>query len=250
MIRITDQHATTVRKLSRLPVPEKLPDRLKKCNSRFWVPVKHGELAKAVRTVADERGYEIGREGWSLCRNDQGLIGVLDLTNGAPKIDRPEGITMSLGVRHSNDGYWALAVIVGAFVAICSNGLISGEYIVKRKHTTNIDIGDTVKAGFDLWESKVHEVGNLIERLEERQIRDDVARKVLVEAGRRKVLPWKELGKVDREWMHPTHDVFKPRTAWSLTNAYTAVIRDQSPRLQLKRIPQVRDLIDELVFRN
>lgn len=250
MINISGEHATSVKALAEMPVPDKLPDRLKKCNSRFWVPVNHGELAKTVLAVAKEREYKVTDSRWSLCRKDQGLIGVVDLSNGAPAIDRPEGIVMSLGIRHSNDGYWALAVIVGATVSICSNGLIAGEYIIKRKHTTKISVADTVKEGFDLWRSKISEVGDLIGRLEGRQLRDDVARKVLVEAGRRKVLPWKELGKVDRAWLRPAHKAFEPRNAWSLMNAYTSVIGEQSPRLQLKRVSQMRSLIDELVLRN
>ena len=56
----------------------------------------------------------------------------------------------------------------------------------------------------------------------------------MVEAIRASVLPASRLPKVLEAWEEPKHEEFKPRTAWSLFNAFTGVQKGASPRAQME----------------
>jgi len=245
--RTKDAFQVSRERLLEIPVPERLPERLKGCNSRFWLPVQHGQLAAAVSDCARSRSYPVRDERWYLCRRKQGLIGVMYMGKPPEGASAPSGVELCFGIRHSNDGYWAMTVVVGANVIVCGNGLITGEYVVSRKHTTHADIPDLVTRGFDLWREKLPGVNRLVERFRSIPVEDSDERRIVVEAGRRGIFPWKDIGKIDEFWRRPEQNEFEPRTAWSLLNAFTATVRDSSASLQMKRLVASRELLEEML---
>jgi hypothetical protein len=66
---------------------------------------------------------------------------------------------------------------------------------------------------------------------------------VLVEAGRRRIVPWSAVGKVDAEWREPRHEEFGERTGWSLYNAFTEIAKGFSMRKEMLACDQARQLI-------
>jgi hypothetical protein len=60
------------------------------------------------------------------------------------------------------------------------------------------------------------------------------AHHLMVEAIRSNVLPASRLPKVIQAWEEPRHEEFKPRTAWSLFNAFTEVQKGSGPRAQME----------------
>lgn len=57
---------------------------------------------------------------------------------------------------------------------------------------------------------------------------------LMVEGVQSGVLPASWLPKVIEVWEEPRHEEFKPRTAWSLFNAFTEVQKGASPRQQMQ----------------
>ena len=51
----------------------------------------------------------------------------------------------------------------------------------------------------------------------------------------RNILTPRQLPVARREWLHPTHDAFKPRTRWSLYNAATAALKTTPPNRIMER---------------
>jgi hypothetical protein len=56
----------------------------------------------------------------------------------------------------------------------------------------------------------------------------------MVEAVKGNVVPASRLPKIIEAWEEPRHDEFRPRTAWSLFNAFTEVQKDSGPRAQME----------------
>jgi len=67
-----------------------------------------------------------------------------------------------------------------------------------------------------------------------RQLSAPEADHLIVEAIRKRVVPASWLPRVLSAWEEPTHEEFAPRTAWSLVNVFTEVLKGVSPRAQME----------------
>jgi hypothetical protein len=55
-----------------------------------------------------------------------------------------------------------------------------------------------------------------------------MASHLILTAYRRGIINSQQIGDVCHEYEEPRHDDFKPRTGWSLFNAFTEIIRDRA----------------------
>jgi hypothetical protein len=60
------------------------------------------------------------------------------------------------------------------------------------------------------------------------------AHHLMVEAVKAHILPASRLHHVLQAWEKPAHDEFASRSAWSLFNAFTEVLKSSGPRVQME----------------
>jgi hypothetical protein len=105
--------------------------------------------------------------------------------------------------------------------------------LVKRKHTVNGAArfsADIAQAVMSLASFKEAETAR-IEQLRETELTDAQAESFMLRAClQRGIVAQRQLPLVFHEWHEPQHEVFRPRTAWSLINAFTAVLRELQQR--------------------
>ncbi len=231
----------TLSELNRIPVPASPPWKLSSRST--WTPVNHGTLARTILEESRSLGLRPGEHRWQTNESETDLFGCVDFGRKTG-IDLPRGLNLSIGVRHSNEGRYAVTLVFGAQVLVCENGLITGEKRLSHKHTSGLDIAGMVREGLAAYIDSAKEVGRLVRRLKGIKLTETTADHVLVEAGRRQVLAWSHLGKVEGQWREPEHAVFKARTAWSLYNAFTAVIRERSPPQQFRALRSISELFE------
>ncbi len=119
---------------------------------------------------------------------------------------------------------------------VSSAATISPSPQLQRKHTAHVfrDLPDLIY-------KMLSQVGPLRLR-QEREIQDmratamapEWAHHLMVEAVRHSILPASRLPKVLQAWESPRHDEFRSRSAWSLFNAITEVLKEGSPRMQME----------------
>ena len=115
---------------------------------------------------------------------------------------------MSLGVRHSNLGRYAVSFVVGAKVIVCSNGLFSGEFTLRRRHTTGLELTGAIEEGFDKYLNSVHKVAELPAKYDF-DVTQNQASEIIRQAGREKIISSRDVLKVDDLWINPPHPEFK-----------------------------------------
>ena len=209
-------------------------------------PVPHIELVTVLRDAFAERGYAVDREQYSVARGGARLFGTLDLTptTGRSLTDGMDG-GMAVGLRHSNDAAFALGVIAGVRVFVCDNLVFSGgTSLLRRKHTTGLDLHMEVHRGMDRAFASYRELGRLLDSLRDTPLSDDQARLAiysLVLDG--EVVAPSQLGKVHSWYFDPEavaseddlgrglEDV-APRSAYGVMSAVTRVARDFSTHRQ------------------
>ena len=124
-----------------------------------WRPVPHIDVVAAVEAAISDRGMAIESERFGLARDQQKMFGVITLVNR----NNPEW-TRCVGIRNSHDQSFAAGVCCGVSVLVCSNLCFGGEHLLKRRHTSGIDIAaiasdtiDYLTDGFITLEERLEE---------------------------------------------------------------------------------------------
>jgi hypothetical protein len=190
-----------------------------------WHPTSHATVLDSVRETLTGAGYVIRAEKYALARNDQRFFGILDLAT--PLV---QGVCLSVGVRNSTDKSFPLGFAAGSRVFVCDNLAFSAELMVRRKHTRNglKLFGQSIaEAVTSLASFRDAEAGR-IRRLSELELTAIAASHFILTAYRRGIINSHQIADVCKEWETPQHEDFRPRTAWSLFNAFTEVLRNRA----------------------
>jgi hypothetical protein len=190
-----------------------------------WHPAAHATVLESVKETLAGAGYIIRAEKFALARSNARFFGVLDLET--PLV---QGVSLSVGVRNSTDKSFPLGFAAGSRVFVCDNLAFSAELMVRRKHTLNgmkafgMAIGQAVAslASFKDMEA------TRIQRLAETELTPAIASHLILSAFRRGIISSLQIADVCKEWEEPRHEDFRPRTAWSLFNAFTEVLRNRA----------------------
>jgi hypothetical protein len=132
-----------------------------------------------------------------------------------------------VGLRNSHDKSYQASLALGSRVFVCDNLAFSGEVTIARKHTSHI-----LRDLPGLMHSAVARIVGARRTMEERvaayracNLSDLQAHDMIVRAIDSKIVAPPKIREVLKEWRNPTHEEFAPRTAWSLFNAFTEVMK-------------------------
>jgi hypothetical protein len=67
-----------------------------------------------------------------------------------------------------------------------------------------------------------------IQRVAEMELTPASASHLILTAYRRGIINSQQIADVCKEWETPRHDDFRPRTAWTLFNAFTEILRNRA----------------------
>lgn len=196
-----------------------------------WFPLKHLTVVTAVEGTLDRAGFSIVKSRLSVSHDGFRFFAVLDL---ASQIGSSE--TLSIGIRNSNDKSFPIGFCCGARTFVCDNLAFSAEIIIARKHTRfgeNRYREGIANAVATLPQFVANETRR-IEVMKNKSISDDQANSLILQSAERRVIGWRSIPQVLREWRLPTQDEFRPRTTYSLLNAFTEVLKDRFQRYPLK----------------
>jgi len=109
--------------LRQVPLPAK---------TASYTPVPHGVLIDRVLEEANKKGFNLLRDNWNIAKRGEIMSGKLVFAGEEP------GMDMQIGLTNSYDKSKSAVIAMGAEVFICLNGVVSAEYSMRRKHTTNV----------------------------------------------------------------------------------------------------------------
>ncbi len=192
-----------------------------------WFPVGHNTVLDKVLSTLDGAGFVPQRSTLALSADNAKFFATVDL-----RLPVSPGVTLAVGVRNSIDRSLPISFCAGNRVFVCDNLAFRSEIVVSRKHTKNGKdryIEAICKAVGALPEFANAE-SNRIRRFQQLELSDDMADAVLLRAYERGIVSHYYLPRVVSEWRKPTFEEFRPRTMWSLENAFTTVLGDLAKR--------------------
>ena len=238
MITLLAKEKMSLADLKEIPVtrPERAGNR--------WAGVQHYELATTIQHQLWNRGIGISGQQFGVDQSRQTMIAGYNLEfPGRLGINPIEGQTYSMAVQNNNALKYALTFAVGSVVLVCENGVVTGDFVVKRKHTTGLNLPEVVSHGIDQFIEEARHVEATVCQLHERRLTERQSDHLLMAAGRARLLPWSLVGQVQTEYQQPSHVEFAEPTGWGLLNAWNYVAKKLNPTRQLRSISRFRQLL-------
>lgn len=209
-----------------------------------WQPIPHVTLIETVEEALRTSGLRIGNQVHSLGQDGARYFGLTEVHGSR----EPGDYTLVLGLRNSHDKTFPVGLVAGASVFVCDNLSFSGEVRLTRKHTTHLqrDLPQLVGMGvgklMDLW---AHQ-GQRIDAYRNHRMRDKAAHDLVIRAVDVGACTNRMIPAVIKEWREPSYPEFGDRSAWSLFNAFTEVLKGNLPELP-KRTEVLHCLFDAQV---
>jgi len=194
-------------------------------------PIPHVEVVNALIDTLGLRKIGVTAEEYAVSKDGMNMFGVMEIDQGM------EGARFALGIRNSNSKLFRLSVTVGYRVFVCANLAFSGDYSpVLAKHTKNFSILNALSIGVDDMMRNFKPMVESEDRWRGSQLSDVSAKMIIYRAFVEGELeaPRHLDRKVHDLYFDPQYDDFRPRTMWSLSNAFTSAFKELDP------IPQYR----------
>jgi len=189
-----------------------------------WKPVPHVEVIDAVTEVVKAHDWTILDEQYGLARDGQKMFGVI-------RINRTNSTDWSrcIGIRNSHDRSLAVGLTAGISVVVCQNLAFGGSMVLKRRHTSRIELNGLVVEAIEELEDEFLTLETVAENLKLQYLRDDQARAAIVKAAEAGAVNSCDIVPVFKEFKAPQHEDFADPTRWALLNAFTENAKKYSP---------------------
>jgi hypothetical protein len=201
-------------------------------------------LIETVEDALRSTGLRIGNQVHSLNQDGARYFGLTEVHGP----DDARDYALVLGLRNSHDKTFPVGLVAGASIFVCDNLSFSGEVRLTRKHTVHLqrDLAPLVAGGvgklMQLWNHQSERIDAYKNhRMRDKSAHDLVIRAVDLGACTNRMIP-----AVIKEWREPSHPEFGDRTAWSLFNAFTEILKGNLPELP-KRTEALHGLFDAQV---
>lgn len=141
-----------------------------------------------------------------------------------------------------------LALAVGYKVICCSNGMLSGDYLpLSVKHTAKLELDDSLALGIDRIRRKFTGLQAEIHSRQQRQLEASEATGIIYKAFTDNKFPVSLFRTVHKEYfVEPSYDEFRPRTLFSLENAFTNAFKKLQPLQQFEQTSRLGKFLAEV----
>ena len=189
-----------------------------------WHPVAHADVIDAVTEVVRAHNWQILDEQYGLAREGQRMFGVMRINRSSSR-----DWSRCIGIRNSHDQSLSVGLAAGISVMCCSNLAFGGTMVLKRRHTSRIELDDLVVEAVEELELEFLNLETVSEDLKLHEVSADEARAVIVRAAEVNAINSCDIVPIFREFQHPSHEEFTEPTRWSLLNAFTEHAKKYSP---------------------
>ena len=207
--------------------------------TKTFKPFHHKQVIEAIRSALNMVGLNIVSTEYALANQGNRMFGVYDLDSGTDELG------WSMGFRNALDKSFAITIIAGSRVFLCSNLAFDGEAIEMRRHTKGLTIEELEFLAFRAIKTLVGRLTKFQEwhlGLKEYDLSDMDAKVLLVDMISQKVFPASKLPRF--------HDLYfgayEP-TLWGFHEATTETLKDTNLLTLPKKNKALNSIIDQYI---
>ena len=222
----------TREELKCIPTPE---------STKTHQPLSHYQIVEALIETLGFRHIEVVSDEYAVSPDGMRMFGVVTLNYEF------NNCRFAIGIRNSNDKSMRLAMVVGLKVTVCDNMLFKGEFQpVLAKHTKNFSLIDALSIGVDRIQRNFEPLETQVYTWQHYRLDDDDAKVIIYDAfiGGELNAPKTILSPVHKHYFEPEYEEFKPRTLWSLSNAFTSAFKELKPVKQFQVTAKLGDFLE------
>ena len=204
-------------------------------------PVPHHEIVQALVETLGFRHIGVVRDEYAVSPDGMKMFGVLDLET------EMHGARFSIGLRNSHDKSMRLALTCGYRVFVCSNMAFNGDFTpVLAKHSKSFALVDSISIGVDRMQRNFEPMRKQVEAWRRTELTDISAKMIIYEAFIQSELevPKHLARRVHDYYFEPQYDEFRPRTMWSLSNAFTSAFKELDPVPQFRATAKLGEYLE------
>ncbi len=198
--------------------------------TRSYQPIGHDWLLLLLQTGLHNIGLKFGNEHHGLSHDGMRYFGLIELLTDT----QADGYSLLVGIRNSLDKTFAAQLAFGNSVMVCANLSFFGQYMLGRKHTTNIkkDMPMLIERTLEHIPGLQKIQDNRFSAYKETPLSGRNADHLVMDMYRSGAITTSRIGKVIDEWDEPTFD-HGDRTVWRMFNAATQAMKG----LNIQTIP-------------
>ena len=224
-----------------------------------WQGIQHYDFASEIIRSCEAFGLPIDMDAtqWGVSDNGGDLFALVKFLQRFPDgretiIGRNtrDNLVPNMGVRHSNLGKVSQQITVGADITVCDNMVITGTYMLRKKHTTGNanHLATLIQDGLIQYIKSLPALHTTVAKLKDTGMSDTGAARFCQRLGRDKLLPWSHIGHVDKLWQHPTHSEFRDQNQWRMYNAVNTVVKRYNPNRQFEVVGKLNEVFDNFKY--
>jgi len=211
-----------------------------------WYPLSHRSLLNDVQAELKACGFNLEGERHALSHEGARYFGVFAISLPS----RSQADTgWVVGLRNSHDKTYPAGLVAGTRVFVCDNLSFSGEVRLSRKHTKFAfrDLRQLMARAVGQLGEKFRKLDERVEAYRIQPFGDRDAHDFIVRSIDSRVITPTQVPDVLKEWREPSFEAFRPRTLWSLHNAFTEVFKAGNPHTTIHRSQALHGLCDAVV---
>jgi hypothetical protein len=202
-------------------------------------PIAHIDIVNAISETLALRQMSVVEDEYAVSIDGMRMFGILEVEQRnypAPGL-MPQDYRFAIGVRNSNDKTMRVGLTAGYRVIVCDNMAFSGDFEpVFYKHTKRLAIGDVISLAIDRIQKNFAPMQEQITLWQAVLLSAAEAKLIIYDAFRSKELriPLRFLSTVHQQFFEPEEKAFEEPTFWSLSNAFTGMIKELPPIKQFQ----------------
>ena len=194
-------------------------------------PIPHATLVEAIIDSLAYRQLHVVRDEYAVTADGMRLFGFLEVNL------EHDGVRLALVFRNSHDKTFAFGLLAGYRTFCCDNLAFHGEFVaIAKKHTKRVDLVEVVGVGVDRVQRHFQHVITTLDAWRGFELADAHAKAIVYDAfvAGKLAAPKHLAGDVHRHYFEPEYEEFRPRTFYSLSNAFTSAFKELEPVRQME----------------
>ena len=191
-----------------------------------YQPVPHLTVIEMVKKDLSSQGFNVAGEEYAVSQETKGvrygsrMFGIIKLVHNTM-------FNIAVGIRNSHDKTLSLGLTVGSSIFVCDNLAFIGDFMKFRKHTSFIlqDLPELLAELTGSIPALIEYQDTVFNDLRAVELTKPLANDFVVRAAQEGVITSDKILKVLKEFYEPKHPEFSEPTLWSMTNAFTEVLK-------------------------